>query len=71
MHLGIVIDFADILFLSMAIPNLIGLYVMSGNIKEDTDNYIFRLKSGEFSNLVYKNETNADTEEKQEAKSES
>lgn len=54
-QLGIVIDFADILFLSMAVPNLIGLYVMSGNIKDDMDSYIFRLKSGEFNDLVRRN----------------
>ena len=47
-HLGIVIDFADILFLSMAVPNLIGLYLLSGEIKEDTNKYIFKLKSGDF-----------------------
>ena len=39
-NLGIVIDFADILFLSMAVPNLIGLYILSVDIKRDTDNYI-------------------------------
>lgn len=58
-QLGIVIDFADILFLSMAIPNLIGMYYMSGMIKDEMDNYIFRLRSGEFSDLVYRNSSNS------------
>ena len=54
-NIGIVIDFADILFLSMAVPNLIGLYIMSDNIKNDTDNYIARLKAGEFKSLYAQN----------------
>ena len=49
LKIDIVIDFADILFLSMAVPNLIGLYIMSNEIKDLTKSYIFRLKNNEFS----------------------
>ena len=48
LKIGVVIDFADILFLSMAIPNLIGLYIMSGEIKDLTKSYILRLKNNNF-----------------------
>lgn len=47
-NLGIVIDLADILFLSMAIPNLIGMYIMSNLIKNEVTSYIDRLKQGKF-----------------------
>ena len=54
-NLGIVIDLADILFLSMAIPNLIGMYIMSKLIKSEVDSYINRLKKGEFDSLRKEN----------------
>jgi len=46
--LKVAIDFSDLLLLSMAIPNLIGLYILSGDIRKDTDDYIKSLKEGEF-----------------------
>jgi AGCS family alanine or glycine:cation symporter len=49
LNLGAVIDFADILFLSMAVPNIIGLYILRNDIRDDAAKYVFRLKSGEFS----------------------
>lgn len=48
LKIGIIIDFADILFLSMAVPNLIGLYILSGEIKDLTKSYIIRLKNNNF-----------------------
>ncbi|MBL6784710.1 MAG: sodium:alanine symporter family protein [Rickettsiales bacterium] len=48
LNLGIVIDLADILFLSMSIPNLIGLYLLAPIIKKETKIYIKKLKAGEF-----------------------
>ena len=50
-NLAIVVDFADILFLSMAIPNLIGLYLLSGDIKSDMNVYIAKLKNNQFKKL--------------------
>jgi alanine or glycine:cation symporter, AGCS family len=46
--LDVVIDFSDALFLSMAVPNLIGVYFLSSNIKEMIKEYEIKLKSGEF-----------------------
>lgn len=54
-NLGIVIDLADILFLSMAVPNLIGMYIMSNLIKSEVTSYVDRLKSGKFDALREKN----------------
>ncbi len=48
-NLGTVVDFGDLILLAMAIPNLIGLYIMSGELKHEVDSYVMRLKSGEFS----------------------
>jgi AGCS family alanine or glycine:cation symporter len=45
--LGAVIDFADMVFLSLAIPNLIGLYLMSGSVSKDLKTYMAKIKSGE------------------------
>jgi AGCS family alanine or glycine:cation symporter len=45
--LGAVIDFADYMFLTLAIPNLIGLYLMSGEVSKDLKTYFNKVKSGE------------------------
>lgn len=42
-----VINFADLMLLSMAFPNVIGMIIISGKIKKMTDDYVNRLKSGE------------------------
>ncbi len=44
--LGAVIDFSDMMILAMAFPNILGLYLMSGEVKEDLRDYMQRLKSG-------------------------
>ncbi len=46
--LNVVINFSDLLLLSMAIPNLMGLYILSGDLRKDTKEYIASLKAGEF-----------------------
>lgn len=45
--LGAVIEFADMMFLTLAIPNLIGLYMMSGSVAKDLKAYMAKVKSGE------------------------
>ncbi len=45
--LGAVLDFADMMLLSMAFPNIIGLYIMSGEVKADLKAYTRKLKAGE------------------------
>lgn len=44
---GVIIEFSDLLLLSMALPNLLGLYLMSGTIRKEMKSYTKRLKSGE------------------------
>lgn len=46
--LELVVHFSDLLLLSMAIPNLIGLYIMSGKVKSMLDSYTAKLKEGKF-----------------------
>lgn len=42
-----VYDVMDSLFLLMAIPNIIGIYLMSGEIRRDVKDYFHRLKTGQ------------------------
>src|SRR5690606_31301144 len=43
-----VIDFSDLMLLSMAFPNIIGMMFMSGKVKRLTIEYIHNLKEGQF-----------------------
>lgn len=45
--LGAVLDFSDMLILTMSFPNIIGLYIMSGEVKQDLREYTRKLKAGE------------------------
>ncbi len=45
--LGAVLDFSDMMILAMAFPNIIGLYLMSGEVKEDLNEYWRKLKAGQ------------------------
>ena len=42
------LDFADLALLSMAFPNFIALYLLSGKVKAALDDYTAKLKAGEF-----------------------
>lgn len=42
-----VLDFSDLLLLSMAFPNLFGLYALSGRVKRALDAYIEKLRNGD------------------------
>ncbi|WP_027124460.1 amino acid carrier protein [Gelidibacter mesophilus] len=48
--LGAVLDFSDMMILAMSFPNIIGLYIMSKEVKIDLDSYIKKLKA----NLLYR-----------------
>lgn len=48
--LGAVLDFSDMMILAMSFPNIIGLYIMSKEVKVDLDAYVKKLKA----NLLYK-----------------
>lgn len=45
--LGAVLDFSDMMILAMSFPNIIGLYLMSGEVKADLGEYFRKLKSNE------------------------
>ena len=45
--LGAVIDFSDMMILAMGFPNILGLYLLSGEVKSDLKSYFTRVKSGE------------------------
>ena len=44
--LGAVLDFSDMMILAMAFPNIIGLLILSKEVRIDLDDYYSRLKSG-------------------------
>lgn len=41
------LDFSDLLILGMALPNLIGLYIMQGEVQENVTAYLKKWRSGE------------------------
>lgn len=44
--LGAVLDFSDLMILGMAFPNIIGLLIMSDEVREDLKQYLADVKSG-------------------------
>ncbi len=44
--LGSVLDFSDLMILGMAFPNILGLVIMSGEVRKDLDTYFGKIKSG-------------------------
>jgi AGCS family alanine or glycine:cation symporter len=53
--LGAVLDFSDMMILAMSFPNIIGLYIMSGEVRRDLKEYTRKLKAGE----LFKNQGEA------------
>jgi len=47
-----ILDFSDLLLLGMAFPNLIGLYVLHGEVRGALVDYLARLKSGQLDREV-------------------
>ncbi len=45
--LGAVLSFADMMILAMSFPNIIGLYIMSSEVRSDMKEYWQKLKNGE------------------------
>ncbi|MGQ0635279.1 MAG: alanine/glycine:cation symporter family protein [Planctomycetaceae bacterium] len=43
-----VLQFGDLMILGMAFPNLIGVFLLSGQVKRDLDDYWKRYRAGEF-----------------------
>lgn len=46
-ELGAVLDFSDLMILGMAFPNILGLVILSKEVKTDMLSYFSRVKSGE------------------------
>jgi alanine or glycine:cation symporter, AGCS family len=46
-NLGIVLDFSDAMIFIMALPNIVGLYLLAPVVKRELDKYLGKLKSGE------------------------
>ena len=46
--LGAVLDFSDMMLLAMAVPNVIGLYILSGEVSQDLKSYLTKLKNKMF-----------------------
>ncbi|MAZ54709.1 MAG: amino acid carrier protein [Flavobacteriales bacterium] len=44
--LGAVLDFSDMMILAMAFPNILGLLILSGEVKIDLKEYLNKIKSG-------------------------
>jgi AGCS family alanine or glycine:cation symporter len=43
-----VLVFGDLMILGMAFPNIVGLYLLSGQVKQELNDYWMRYKTGEF-----------------------
>jgi AGCS family alanine or glycine:cation symporter len=43
-----VIEFGDLMILGMAFPNMAGVFLLSGRVKADLDDYLARLRAGAF-----------------------
>lgn len=46
-NLGSVLDFSDMMILSLAFPNILGLLILAPEVKKDLTDYLKKLKSGE------------------------
>ena len=49
-NLGAVVNFSDAMIFVMALPNVIGLYLLSPVVKRELDSYFARVRSGEIRN---------------------
>ena len=45
---GNVLDFSDLMIFSMALPNLVGVVLLSGRVSRALDDYWRRYRAGEF-----------------------
>jgi len=41
------LDFSDLMILGMAFPNILGLLILVGEVRNDLKDYLYRIKSGE------------------------
>jgi AGCS family alanine or glycine:cation symporter len=52
-----ILDFSDLMLLSMAFPNLLALYLLQGKVKGRLDEYLAKLRSGELDREVGRGDT--------------
>jgi AGCS family alanine or glycine:cation symporter len=45
---GYILDFSDLMLLGMAFPNFLGLYLLQGKVRQALDEYMAKLRTGEF-----------------------
>ncbi len=55
-----VMDFGDLMIFGMMIPNMIGLFLLSGIVRKDLNEYLTKLRSGVFDKAAAANESSAD-----------
>ncbi|MDF1879244.1 alanine:cation symporter family protein [Sulfurimonas sp. SAG-AH-194-C20] len=53
---GILVDFSFMLMLAMALPNILGLLILSGDVREQLNSYMAKLKSGELDREAIRDE---------------
>ncbi|MDA7818255.1 alanine:cation symporter family protein [Sulfurimonas sp.] len=53
---GIMVDFSFMLMLAMALPNILGLFILSGDVRKQLDVYMTKLKSGELDDEAIRDE---------------
>jgi AGCS family alanine or glycine:cation symporter len=56
---GNVIDFSDLMLLAMAFPNVLGLWILSGEVRERLEDYWKRYQAGELDPQKHAQATNA------------
>ncbi len=47
LNMGKIVDFVDAIYFLMAVPNIIGLYVMAGEVRSEVNGYLARVRAGE------------------------
>jgi len=52
LSLSNVVNFADMMLLSMAFPNILGMVLLSGRVRQMKNDYLRRLNSGEMQPYV-------------------
>ncbi len=50
--LGVVLDFSDMMYLAMTVPNLLGCFLMSNQVARDLGDYMQRLGSGKMDQRI-------------------
>jgi alanine or glycine:cation symporter, AGCS family len=49
--MGKIVDFVDAVYFLMAVPNIIGLYFMAGEVRREISGYLVRVQAGTYKNL--------------------